>query len=266
MWNVGGAQLQSRLFLGTALYESPEIMLNALTSSSTDVVTVSLRRQGADVRAGASFLNLLRRQNVRFLPNTAGCHTAQEAVTTANMAREIFSTNWIKLEVTGDDYNLQPDPFELLRATKILISQGFEVFPYCTSDLVVAQRLVEAGCKIIMPWAAPIGTGIGPTDIYALEILRQRLPDTVLIVDAGLGKPSHAAQVMELGYDGVLLNSAVALSNDPATMSCAFRLAVEAGRLGFEAGPMLPRNTASPSTPLIGTPFWQQTETTDLCK
>lgn len=266
MWNVAGTELRSRLFLGTALYESPEIMLNALTSSQADVVTVSLRRQVADLNAGADFFNLLRKRNVRFLPNTAGCHSAQEAVTTANMAREIFETNWIKLEVIGDDYNLQPDPFELLKATKILLNQGFEVFPYCTSDLVVAQRLVDAGCKIVMPWAAPIGTGMGPTDIYALEILRRRLPDTLLIVDAGLGKPSHAAQVMELGYDGVLLNSAVALSQEPALMSDAFRRAVEAGRLGFEAGPMLPRNTASPSTPLIGTPFWQQTKAPTTCR
>ncbi|MBI2812340.1 MAG: thiazole synthase [Candidatus Melainabacteria bacterium] len=266
MWNVGGTQLQSRLFLGTALYESPEIMLAALAASKADVVTVSLRRQGADLNAGANFLNLLRARNVRFLPNTAGCHTAQEAVTTANMAREIFETNWIKLEVIGDDYNLQPDPFELLQATKILLGQGFEVFPYCTSDLVVAQRLVDAGCKIVMPWAAPIGTGIGPTDIYALEILRRRLPETILIVDAGLGKPSHAAQVMELGYDAVLLNSAVALADRPALMSEAFCLAVQSGRVGFEAGPMLQRNTASPSTPTIGTPFWQQTRPALTCK
>ena len=123
MWNVGGTELQSRLFLGTALYESPQIMLDALTASQADVVTVSLRRQGADLNAGTSFLNLLRRQNVQFLPNTAGCHSAQEAVTTANMAREIFETNWIKLEVIGDDYNLQPDPFELLKASKILLSR-----------------------------------------------------------------------------------------------------------------------------------------------
>ncbi len=262
MWNIGGVELLSRLFLGSALYESPAIMLKSLTASCAEVVTVSLRRQGPDLNAGKRFLDLIRAQNKKILPNTAGCHTAKEAITTANMAREIFATNWIKLEVIGDDYNLQPDPFELLTATKTLLSQGFEVFPYCTSDLVVAQRLVETGCKILMPWAAPIGSGMGPTDIYALQNLRARLPNTILIVDAGLGKPSHAAEVMELGYDGVLLNSAVALSENPPLMAEAFKCAVVAGRFGFEAGPMLPRTSASPSTPIVGTPFWQQSEVT----
>lgn len=260
MWTIGESELQSRLFLGSALYDSPEIMTNALSESGTEVVTVSLRRQGPDMNAGKRFWDLLRQLNLRILPNTAGCRTAKEAINTANMAREIFSTNWVKLEIIGDHYNLQPDPFELLSATKILIAQGFQVFPYCTSDLVVAQRLVEAGCKILMPWAAPIGTGLGPTDINALQTLRTRLPNIHLIVDAGIGKPSHAAQVMELGYDGVLLNSAVALSDNPPSMAKAFKLAVEAGRLGFEAGAMIPRTSAAASTPVIGTPFWQQTE------
>jgi thiazole synthase len=260
MWNVGGVDLESRLFLGSAMYDSPDMLLQSLIASRTEVVTVSLRRQGPDLNAGKRFFDLLREQNKRILPNTAGCHTAREAITTANMAREVFATNWIKLEVIGDDYNLQPDPFELLAAAKALLAEGFEVFPYCTADLVVAQRLVEAGCKILMPWAAPIGSGMGPTDIYALKILRARLPNTILIVDAGLGKPSHAAEVMELGYDGVLLNSAVALAENPPLMAEAFECAVKAGRLGFEAKPMLTRNSASASTPTIGTPFWQQAE------
>ena len=261
MWNVAGRELKSRLFMGTALYQSPEQMLDALEHSESDVVTVSLRRQMAGGNtAGNRFFELLRSQNKFFLPNTAGCHTAKEAVETANMAREVFGTNWIKLEVIGDDYNLQPDPFELLAATKTLIKQGFEVFPYCSADFVVAQRLVAAGCNILMPLAAPIGTGMGPTDIYALKNLRARFPNTILIVDAGIGKPSHATTVMELGYDAVLLNSAVALSDEPKVMAEAFKHAVLAGRLGFEAGLMMEKNSASPSTPVIGVPFWHQAQ------
>lgn len=199
---------------------------------------------------------MIKALQVNLLPNTAGCRTAQQAVTTAHLAREIFETNWIKLEITGDDYNLQPDPFELLPAAKALIDDGFEVFPYTTSDLVIAQRLVETGCRIVMPWAAPIGTGQGPTDLLALETLRARLPDTILIVDAGIGRPFHAAQVMEMGYDAVLLNSAVALSDDPPRMSKAFKLAIESGYEAHRAGPMRMAKTASPSTPVVGAPFW----------
>lgn len=258
MWSVAGQLLKSRMFIGSALYESPAVMQEALVASGSDVVTVSLRRQGADANNANVFWKLLRELNLKILPNTAGCRTEQEAVTTANLAREIFETNWIKLEVIGDDYTLHPDPFQLVSTAKTLISQGFDVFPYCTADLVVAQRLVDAGCKILMPLAAPIGTGLGITDLRSLEVLRERLPGITLIVDAGLGKPSHATQVMELGYDGILLNSAVALAGDAVKMAQAFKLAVHSGRLGFEAGFMLPRKIASASTPVIGTPFWQQ--------
>ncbi len=170
----------------------------------------------------------------------------------------MFSTNWIKLEVIGDDYTLQPDPFDLVEAAQQLVKSGFEVFPYCTSDLIVAQKLEAAGCRVIMPWAAPIGTGLGPTDLHALEVLRNRLPGCILIVDAGIGKPSHATRIMELGYDGVLLNSAVALASSPVQMAEAFRLAVLSGRAGYEAGLMEVRNAAAPSTPTIGIPFWHQ--------
>jgi thiazole synthase len=174
------------------------------------------------------------------------------------MAREIFNTPWIKLEVIGDDYTLQPDPVALIEAAARLVADGFEVFPYTTDDLVVAKRLMDVGCRILMPWAAPIGSGRGVMNPYALKTLRARLPEAILIVDAGLGKPSQAAQVMEMGFDGVLLNSAVALAEDPVTMARAFALGVESGRLGYEAGPMAEREMAVPSTPTLGTPFWHQ--------
>jgi len=258
MFTIANKELDSRLFIGTALYPSPEIMLAAILASGAQVVTVSLRRQSPDTKGGAHFWEMIKSLNLNILPNTAGCRTAREAVTTAYMARELFNTNWIKLEVIGDDYTLQPDPFELVEAAKQLILEGFEVFPYSTDDLIVAQRLVDAGCKIIMPWAAPIGSGQGLTDPKALATLRARLPETILIVDAGLGKPSHAAQVMEMGFDGVLLTSAVALAVDPVGMARAFAQAVSAGHQGFISGLMPERELASPSTPVIGTPFWHQ--------
>jgi thiazole synthase len=177
-------------------------------------------------------------------------------VTTAELARELFGTPWIKLEVIGDDETLQPDVVALVEAAGILQRDGFEVFPYTTEDLSVANRLVDAGCRVVMPWASPIGSGQGITNRNALETLRARLPDVTLIVDAGLGAPSHAAEAMELGYDGVLLNTAIAKANDPVGMARAFALAVEAGRTGYEAGLMPPRDFASPSTPVVGTPFW----------
>ena len=183
---------------------------------------------------GKSWWDLIRKTGERILPNTAGCRTAAEAVALAQMAREIFETNWIKLEVVGDDYTLQPDTFELVPAAKQLINLGFEVFPYCTEDLLVAQRLVDVGCNILMPWAAPIGSGQGITNKEALQRLRDRFPDTTLIVDAGIGAPSHATLAMEIGFDGVLLNSAIAQARDPVKMAAAFRDAIRAGRAGLD--------------------------------
>lgn len=259
MWALGNQQLKNRLLMGTALFPSPEIMVDAIRASATEVVTVALRRQSPGDRAGEGFWELIRQLGVHILPNTAGCRTVQEAVTTARMARELFKTHWIKLEVIGDDYTLQPDPVALVEAARVLNQEGFEVFPYSTEDLIVAQRLVEAGCRIVMPWASPIGSGRGVMNPYLLKTLRARLPDTTLIVDAGIGRPSDAARVMELGFDGVLINSAIALADDPITMGEAFGTAVEAGRKGFHAGLMEPRETASPSTPVVGTPFWHHT-------
>lgn len=251
-----GKQFSSRLLIGTALYPSPAIMQDAIRASSAEIVTVSLRRESAGGRVGSNFWDLIRELDVAVLPNTAGCRTVQEAVTTAELARELFGTPWIKLEVVGDDETLQPDPLGLVEATGILMKDGFEVFPYCTEDLTVAQRLRDLGCQVIMPWAAPIGSARGITNREALKLMRARLPEVTLVVDAGLGAPSHAADAMELGYDAVLLNTAIAKAADPVAMAKAFHLAVEAGRSGFDAGLMGPRDFASPSTPVVGTPFW----------
>ncbi len=192
---------------------------------------------------------------VRILPNTAGCHTVKEAVTTAHMAREVFETKWIKLEVIGEDDTLQPDVFALVEAARILVQDGFEVFPYTTEDLVVAERLLDAGCEVLMPWGAPIGSGLGLNSSYGLRAMRAHFPDVPLVVDAGIGLPSHAAAAMELGFDAVLLNTAVAKAGDPAAMAAAFAQAIAAGQAAAAADPMEPRDMAVPSTPLMGKAF-----------
>lgn len=251
-----GQRFDSRLLLGTSRYPSPVVLEAAVQRARPAMVTASLRRQGSNAaETGASFWELLRKLNVPVLPNTAGCMTVQEAVTTAQMAREVFETPWIKLELIGDDYTLQPDTLNLVEAASILIKDGFQVLPYTTEDLVLCQRLVDVGCQAVMPWAAPIGTGRGPVNPYAMQTLRERLK-VPLIVDAGLGRPSHACQVMEWGYDAVLLNTAVALSEDPVAMAGAFADAVNAGHAAHRAGAMAEQSAAQPSTPVLGTPFW----------
>lgn len=257
MWTLLDKIYSSRLLLGTALYPSPNCMAESIKASGSQIITVSLKRQLPGSQDN-TFWQGIQSLGCSLLPNTAGCRTAKEAVTTAEMAREIFQTHWIKLEVIGDDYTLAPHPYELISAAEQLIAKGFEVFPYCTDDLVVCKSLVNVGCKIVMPLASPIGSGKGIINPYALRNLRERLSDTVLIVDAGIGCPSDAALAMEMGFDAVLLNSAVAKSLDPVKMARAFSLATEAGRLAFEAGLMPQRDLASPSTPLIDTPFWKQ--------
>jgi thiazole synthase len=247
-----GVELKSRLLLGTARYPSPKILEAAIQASGADVVTVSLRREAGPERAGQSFWSLVRSLGVRVLPNTAGCHTVKDAVTTAHMAREMFETPWIKLEVIRDEDTLQPDVFGLVEAAQVLGEEGFEVFPYTTEDLAVADRLVEAGCRVLMPWGAPIGSARGLNNVYGLKALRAHFPTIPLVVDAGLGVPSHAAAAMELGYDAVLLNTAVAEAGDPVAMAKAFALAIEAGHMAFRAQPMEPRDMAAPSTPTIG--------------
>ncbi|MCW5735413.1 MAG: thiazole synthase [Enhydrobacter sp.] len=247
-----GVELSSRLLLGTARYPSPKVLVDAIKASEAQVVTVSLRREAGSERSGQGFWSIIRSLGVRVLPNTAGCHTAKEAVTTAHMARELFDTPWIKLEVIRDDETLQPDVFGLVEAAKVLNEDGFEVFPYTTEDLSVADRLVEAGCRVLMPWGAPIGSARGLNNAYGLKAMRAHFPDIPLVVDAGLGVPSHAAAAMELGYDAVLLNTAVAEAGDPVAMAKAFALAIEAGRMAFAARPLEPRDMAAPSTPVFG--------------
>jgi thiazole synthase len=251
-----GLRCTSRLLLGTARYESPRQLTDAIRAADPALLTVSIRRQLAGTRdAGQSFWNLLRETRCPILPNTAGCLSAREAVATACMARELFETNLIKLEVIGDEVNLQPDPFGLVEAAAELVKLGFHVLPYCTEDWVLCKRLLDAGCEVLMPWAAPIGTDQGPRNPIALRELRGRAPNIPLIVDAGLGLPSHACQVMEWGFDGVLLNTAVSRAIDPGIMAKAFAEAVRAGRSAFLAGPMAVQELAVSSTPELGRPF-----------
>lgn len=252
---IHGRRLSSRLMLGTALYPSPTVLRDAVRAARAGVVTVSLRRETARGATGDGFMRLVRDMGAVVLPNTAGCRTAREAIATAEMAREMFETPWIKLEVIGNDDTLQPDLFGLVEAAGELVARGFEVLPYTTEDLGAAERLVAAGCEVLMPWASPIGSGRGLNNPFGLKAMRAYFPNVTLIVDAGLGAPSHAAAAMELGYDAVLLNTAVARAADPVRMAAAFAAAVEAGRLAFEAGLMEPRDMAEPSTPVAGTPF-----------
>jgi thiazole synthase len=253
-----GEIFQSRLLLGTSRYPSPRVLEESVRKAKPAMLTASLRRQNVSAAdTGNRFWQMLGELAVPVLPNTAGCHSIQEVITTAQMAREVFNTPWIKLELIGDDYTLQPDTLNLVECASRLIKDGFKVLPYCTEDLVLCQRLVDVGCQAIMPWAAPIGTGKGPINPYALRTLRERLA-VPMIVDAGLGLPSHACQVMEWGFDGVLLNTAVALALDPVTMAGAFASATQAGRDAFLAGTMTEQHAAQPSTPVLGTPFWHQ--------
>ncbi|NOL52079.1 thiazole synthase [Pelistega suis] len=264
-YTLADLTLDSRFFLGTATYPSPKVLHDAIKASGSQVVTVGLKRQLAPGQNSLSksttdgvdnaFFQMLKESGAHLLPNTAGCKTAREAITLAHMAREIFDTHWIKLEVVGDDYTLQPDPIELITATKELIKEGFEVFPYCTDDLVTCNRLLDAGCRILMPWGAPIGSGQGLVNPFALRILRARLPEAFLVVDAGIGSPKDAVMAMELGFDAVLLNSAVAQSHDPVRMAEAFKLAIQSGRLAYEAGIMAQQDMAVPSTQVTGRPF-----------
>jgi thiazole synthase len=251
-----GQSFSSRLLLGTARYDSPSVLVDAISAADPAMLTVSLRRQiSGPKESGQSFWNLLRETQRAILPNTAGCLSAGEAVKTACMARELFQTNFIKLEVIGDELSLQPDPFGLVEAARELVRRGFQVLPYCTEDWVLCSRLMDAGCEVLMPWAAPIGTGQGPRNPRALRELRERAPQTPLIVDAGIGLPSQACQVMEWGFDAVLLNTAVSRALDPVRMAGAFAEAIKGGHRAFLAGPMIVQEIAVPSTPEIGRPF-----------
>ncbi|CEI84927.1 Thiazole-phosphate synthase [Ehrlichia minasensis] len=259
MLNLYGVLLQSRLLLGSAMYPSPAVLCESIKLSGAEVVTVSLSRQMPSENGGNDFWNIVKESGCRILPNTAGCSTVDDAVLMSQMAREIFGTNWIKLELIGDEYTLYPDLILLCEATRELISQGFEVFPYCTDDLIVCKKLVDYGCRVLMPGLAPIGSGCGVLNMYNLKLLRHRFPEIIMIADAGIGRPSDAVMIMEMGFDAVLINTAVAKSIVPQDMSCAFKYAVEAGRIAYHAGIIYKKDFAVSSTPLIDTPFWCNT-------
>ena len=257
-WSVGDIALTSRFLLGTAGYPSPKVLGDAIAASGSQIITVGLKRQLA-AAGDNGFVEMIRsamkQHGARLLPNTAGCTTAREAIQLAHMARELYDTPWVKLEVVGDEYTLQPDPLELVEAARQLAKDGFTVFPYCTDDLVTAKRLLDVGCPLLMPWGAPIGSGQGLLNPFALRTLRARLPGVVLIVDAGIGAPSHAAQAMEMGFDAVLLNSAVSQASDPTRMAHAFGQAIAAGRTAYLAGVMARQDFAVATTPVAGNPF-----------
>ena len=257
-WAIGGEKLSSRLFIGSAGYPSPAILAEAVRASEAEVITVSLRRENAQERAGQKFWEHIRGLNIHILPNTAGCKTAAEAITTAQMAREVFGTDWIKLEVIADDDTLRPDVFGTAEAACELNKQGFTVFPYMTEDLSLTEQLLKEGCSILMPWGSPIGSGQGVRHAEAISLMRAKFPEANILIDAGLGTPSHGAQAMELGCDGILLNTAIAKAVDPVGMARGFKHSVIAGRAGYLSGAIEPINMARPSTPVVGTPFWHE--------
>jgi thiazole synthase len=242
---------KSRLILGSARYPNPGTMLEALNASGTEMVTVAIRRVNLNDGSSESVLNLLRKENYFILPNTAGCFTAKEAVLTAQLAREALETNWIKLEVIGDDDTLFPDVPELLNAAETLIADGFVVLPYCNDDPVTCRKLADMGCPAVMPLGAPIGSGMGIRNPYNLRIIRD-VVDVPVIVDAGVGTASDVAVAMELGCDGILMNTAVAEAKHPVEMARAMKLAAEAGRLAYHAGRIPKKLYASASSPLEG--------------
>lgn len=262
LWSIAGLELSSRLLLGTALYPSLDLMEQSIKVSQSQMITLSLRRESNALKNTQNTFwdhikNIQKERSIHLLPNTAGCHNVDEAITTAHMAREIFETSRIKLEVIHDDYTLHPDVTKLVEAAEILCKDGFTVFPYMTDDLSIARRLLDVGCDILMPLAAPIGSGKGILNPYTLTTLKNFVPKgTNLIVDAGIGKPSDATRALEMGYDGVLLNTAVAKSGNPVIMAKAFASAANAGRFGYLAGTIEERSSASASTPMVGRPFW----------
>ena len=248
---IGGKEFHSRLLLGTSRYPSPRVLAKALKASGTEIITVSIRRINLNQQE-QTFLGMEELKQYQLLPNTAGCFTAKEAVLTAQLAREALGTDWIKVEVIGDEKTLMPDSVELLKACEELVREGFTVLPYTSDDVVVCRRLADMGCAAIMPLASPIGSGQGIRNPHALEMIREMIPNLPLIVDAGIGTASDAALAMELGYDGILMNTAVAEAMNPEGMALAMKLAVEAGRLAWESGRIPKIKYAQASSPEQG--------------
>jgi len=249
---ISSREFRSRLIVGSSRYPSPEVMLEAIEASGAEMVTVSIRRLNLSASNGQeSILNYIDRGKYFLLPNTAGCYTARDAVLTAQLAREALETDWVKLEVIGDDETLFPDVSELLKASELLVKDNFVVLPYCNDDPVTCKKLADLGCAAVMPLGAPIGSGMGIRNPYNLQIIRE-IVDIPVIVDAGVGTASDAAVAMELGMDGVLMNSAIAQAEHPVSMARAMRLAVEAGRLAYESGRIPKRLYANASSPVEG--------------
>src|SRR3954470_17851862 len=249
---IAGKHFSSRLIVGTGKYSSPAVMVKAHEASGAEMITVAVRRVNISDRSKESLLDYIDPSKYFLLPNTAGCYTADEAVRTARLGREAGLSHWVKLEVIGDEQTLFPDTAALIESTRILVKEGFVVLPYTNDDLVVARRLIDAGASAIMPLGAPIGSGMGIQNVPAIRILRERITEVPLIVDAGVGTASDAALAMELGADGVLMNSAIAGSANPGDMAEAMNYAVKAGRLAFTAGRIQRRLYASASSPLDG--------------
>lgn len=249
---IAGRAFRSRLFVGTGKYRSNPEMAACHTASGAEVVTVAVRRVNLADTSSESLMSHIPRDRYFLLPNTAACYTAEDAIRTARLAREVGLSNWVKLEVIGDPDTLFPDNEGLLEATRVLAKEGFVVLPYTTDDLINARRLIDAGAAAVMPLAAPIGSGLGIQNLTNLRILREKITAVPLIVDAGVGTASDAALAMELGYDGILMNTAIAAAKDAVRMAEAMKHAVAAGRLAYQAGRMPRRLYASASSPLEG--------------
>src|SRR5246127_3582346 len=242
----------SRLIVGTGKYSSPGVMVRAHEASGAEMVTVAVRRVNVTDRTKESLLDYIDTDRYSILPNTAGCYTADDAIRTAMLGREVGLSNWVKLEVIGDEKTLFPDNEGLLEATRVLVKEGFVVLPYTNDDVVNARKLIDAGAAAVMPLAAPIGSGLGVQNPAALRILREMITAVPMIVDAGVGTASDAAIAMELGADGVLMNTAIAAAEDSVKMARAMQLSVEAGRLAYESGRMPKKLYATASSPLAG--------------
>jgi thiazole synthase len=248
---IGGHALSSRLIMGTGRFPNHDVLLKALRASGTELVTVAIRRVNLDDPTGGNLLSLLRRENYRLLPNTAGCYTVKDAVITAELAREALETDLVKLEIIADEDTLYPDAEKVLEGARILVGKGFQVMPYCTDDPIICKKLEDLGCVAVMPLGAPIGSGMGILNPYNVALIRERVKGP-LIIDAGVGTASDAALAMELGCDGVLLNTAVAHARDPVLMADAMRQAVDAGRKAFLAGRIPKKFYAEASSPTVG--------------
>jgi len=249
---IADREFRSRLIVGTGKYRSFQEMQRCHEASGAEMVTVAVRRVNLTDRSKESLLDYIDRDKLFILPNTAGCYTADDAIRTARLAREVGLSNWIKLEVLGDEKTLFPDNEGLLEATRVLVKEGFVVLPYTNDDLISARKLADAGAAAVMPLAAPIGSGLGVQNTSNLRILREMITSVPLIVDAGVGTASDATIAMELGFDGILMNTAIAAAEDAGKMATAMRHAVEAGRLAYEAGRMPKRLYATASSPLEG--------------